>query len=346
MYSCYGDHHTHSSNFDKSQMSEAILIGLNGKFTKEFSDKISELKDNGTIDTDCYNGSNYERLSELSGRLCYRSGYTSSKNRNSKDYHAHIREVGHHSIYGHNIIHVELTDKLYRDWCIGFAGLPGWYPKREKGKNFIGVNFRLIENTYRNTLRTDSETDCLTTFYSVYELARKKAPFIFVDKANSHVGLEVLTDEQIKEFELEWYSFQIKTSRRVAQELTRHGFQTAISMESTRYVDITENTFIKHPFDSVSQVAMEKIQKYCLDQYSSCQKQVYEDLINEGKDKSYSRKQSRGAAASYMPLGLETNLVFSCSKPEFEEIKRQRISDSADREIYELVKKMDEVSKQ
>lgn len=325
-------------------MSEAILIGLNGKFTKEFSDKISELKDNGTIDKDCYNGSNYERLSELSGRLCYRSGYTSSKNRNSKDYHAHIREVGHHSIYGHNIIHVQLTDKLYRDWCIGFAGIPGWYPKREKGKNFIGVNFRLIENIYRNTLRTDSETDCLTTFYSIYELARKKAPLIFIDKANSHVELEVLTDEQIKEFELEWYSFQIKTSRRVAQELTRHGFQTAISMESTRYVDISENAFIQHPYSKLKPIDV--FMKACRQTYTSENKYVYEDLISQGKDKSYAKKQARGAAAAYMPLGLETNLVFSCSKPEFEEIKRQRISDSADREIYELVKKMDAVSKQ
>jgi thymidylate synthase ThyX len=44
-----------------------------------------------------------------------------------------------------------------------------------------------------------------------------------------------------------WYSFQITTSRRVAQELTRHGFQSAVSGESTRFVDVQDNELIFHP---------------------------------------------------------------------------------------------------
>jgi len=280
-------------------------------------------------------------LSEYAGRLCYRSGFKGSKNRASKEYHQHILDVGHHSIYGHNIIHVELVNRDYKDWCIGMAGIPGWYPKRTKGKNIVGINFRFLENIMRNPLKTDSDTECLQTFKTIYELAKKKAPYIFTQKSELFLDLKLLNDEQIKEFELEWYSFEVKTSRRVAQELTRHGFQSGISMESTRYVDISENSLVFHPYDSNHGVT--KVLPECDKQlYKSVFEDVYDSLVNKGFDKSYSKKQARGAAAAHLPLALETNLIFTCSKQEFEEIKKQRISESADREIYELVGQMDE----
>lgn len=320
-------------------MKQVSLIGLNGKLTSEFSEKISHLKNDGIIDHNCYTGSAYDNLSEYAGRLCYRSGFSGSKNRPSEEYHKHIHEVGHHSIYGHNIVHIELSNKDYKDWCVGFAGIPGWYPHRTTSKNFIGVNFRLIENTNRNNLRVDSDSDSLEIFQSLYSSVRKKSPLIFPNPTSYQGDLKILNDKEIEEFGLEWYSFEIKTSRRVAQELTRHGFQSGISMESTRYVDISENTLIFHPYDS-NHKEVKALPECDKQLYKAVFEDVYNSLLSKGFDKSYSKKQARGAAAAHLPLGLETNLIFSCSKQEFEEIKRQRISESADREIYELVGQM------
>ena len=76
----------------------------------------------------CFNGTKTENLSEFAGRLCYKSGYKGKKNRNSNEYHKHIIEVNHHSIYGHNTVTFILAnDTIAREWAFAFAAQPVKY---------------------------------------------------------------------------------------------------------------------------------------------------------------------------------------------------------------------------
>lgn len=319
--------------------SKASLIGINGKFTPDFTSKITEMKNSLEIDHNCYSGSSYENLCEYAGRICYKSGLYGKKNRPSKEYHEHIRKSEHHSIYGHSMLTFKFRDFLdFSNFCVYFAGVPGWYPSREKHGNYITINFRFMENM-SNKISSEWET----LFHYLYAFFLKKAPAIFRDleaKSNAIYNIDLLDDVSKIDGVHTWYTFEIVTSRRIAQELTRHGFQSAISMESSRYVPLLNNGLIVHPM--INQLLHNedfiKLKQSTDSLYRVIEESVYQQLKNSGEDLSFSKKQARGAATGTQMLSQACTIIYSCSKIELKtQIFRQRLNNSADLEINHLV---------
>lgn len=321
-------------------MQSVKLIGIDGKFTKDFSKEIEKQKKGSVIDEVCYTGTTYENLCEYAGRICYRSGKAGKNNRSSHAYHVHIRDHNHHSIYGHsNLTFVFSNVRQYKEVMIFLAGIPGWYPNDynyDGGTMAITFNARLMHNIfYKYKLKLKHEPIMQTVAHYFHE----HFPFIFPKE-----DFKVLPGIKLEHVRTglssvhRWYSFEITTSRRVAQELTRHGFQSAVSAESTRFVDIQNNDFIFHPdFSGVglNQAAMKKV-------YREVFEETHKKLVAEGHPESYCKKQARGAAAEVMPLALASTMVYSCSETELNEILTQRLSESADKKMFLLVKDMKE----
>lgn len=326
---------------------KASLIGMNGKFTKEFSESIVNKKNNNILDHECYSGTGYENLCEYAGRMCYKSGYFGKKNRPSPEYHKHIIDSKHHSVYGHSMLTFKIPNLSdYVDFCVSFAGVPGWYPSNDSNGQYVTVNFRFMENLNKDSavLRFNQ----YDIFKSLYGFFNKKAPNIFKKKNTDttvwkNYAFELVEDVSNLDPVHTWYSFELVTSRRVAQELTRHGFQSAISMESSRYVPILNNGLVVHPL--VNELLFNKefieLKNKCDDLYRLIESNIYDNLKDSGEDASYARKQARGAATGAQMMSQSCTIIYSCSKTEFEsQICSQRINHSADMEINNLVKLM------
>ena len=226
----------------------------------------------------------------------------------------------------------------FSNFCVYFAGVPGWYPSREKHGNYITINFRFMENM-SNKISSEWET----LFHYLYAFFLKKAPATFRDleaKSNAIYNIDLLDDVSKIDGVHTWYTFEIVTSRRIAQELTRHGFQSAISMESSRYVPLLNNGLIVHPM--INQLLHNedfiKLKQSTDSLYRVIEESVYQQLKNSGEDLSFSKKQARGAATGTQMLSQACTIIYSCSKIELEtQIFRQRLNNSADLEINHLV---------
>lgn len=323
-------------------VSSAKLIGKNGKFTSDFSEEITRKKNDLIIDHECYSGLSMENLSEYAGRICYKSGVYGKKNRGSADYHKHILEYGHHSIYGHNVLTFKiLSYDAYASFCVSFAGVPGWYPSNTDAGYYVTINFRFIENLIRKSKFVLDQAAILNSIYSEFV---KKAPYIFNKRDLSQyrsAEFYLVSDVSSLPDVHTWYTFEVVTSRRVAQELTRHSFEAAISMESSRYSPILDNPMIFHPSVPVESFSNEikEAKVTCDTLYKWIESNIY-DRLAESKGSGYAKKQARGAATGFQMMAQSCTIIYSCSKKEFAEIQRQRLSDSADMEITDLVTKM------
>jgi thymidylate synthase ThyX len=326
-------------------MQSVKLIGVDGKFTKAFSEEIAKKKKDGIIDEVCYTGTPYENLCEYAGRICYRSGYAGKNNRSSHAYHVHIKDYNHHSIYGHSNLTFTFDNvRRYQEVLIFLAGIPGWYPNDynyDGGTMAITFNARLMHNIfYKYKLKIKHEP----VMQTVAHYFQENFPFIFPKeefKVLPGVRLESVRSGLAPVHR--WYSFQITTSRRVAQELTRHGFQSAVSGESTRFVDVQDNELIFHPDFTMDEQDLQTMHKAVKDRYVRVFEATYKKLVKEGHPESYCKKQARGAAAEVMPLALSSTMIFSCTETELNEILTQRLAESADRLIQLLAKDMREV---
>jgi hypothetical protein len=323
---------------------KADLIGINGKFTEEFNKKILERKSNLELDHNCYQGSSHENLCEYAGRICYKSGFYGKKNRQSKEYHEHIINSKHHSIYGHSMLTFKFNNfSDYANFCVQFAGIPGWYPSKSKNGCYITINFRFIEN-----MANKINPECEDIFKYIYKFFNFYAPNIFnkkeiISDSNSNFNIECVNDVSKLDPVHTWYTFEIVTSRRIAQELTRHSFQSAISMESSRYVPIMYNSLIVHPLlnQSIFYDKFMQLKELTDNLYKVIEDNIYCYLINLGRDNSFSKKQARGAATGSQLMSQSCSIVYSCSKFELEnQIFKQRLNDSADMEINHLVSLM------
>lgn len=305
-----------------------------------------------------------DNLTEIAGRVCYDS-LKSEKTRNSYEYHNHINETGHSSVQGHYNFVVEIKSTHIYSSTEDFAKMaacllnrPGVFTTYQYGDNYIRISLNL-----RAAIQWDKfgNSQCPTNkiVKSIVQSAAKLlAPLVFskVEIQPEWNGFvwELVPPKFAHE---KWYSFYIgDVSRGLTHELVRHGFQTAISQRSTRYVDESNSSWALHPFmtDGILSILDIWLKEQTLpffdeyinlscDIYDKCIELIQIDLAAKGVDKFTARKQARGAARGILGNALSTELIWSCSEQALNEVINQRASSHADAEIRLLANRLFEI---
>lgn len=295
-------------------------------------------------------GTKAERLSEISGRVCYDS-LGKKESRTSEAYHKHIQEVGHGSVYEHPNVTVQITLDRKDDQInllLSLLNRPGLcvYPTTKRGEFRVSLNFRSIMEWY-----TWSETFFAQRLGSsirdaVRPLAQK---IVGVNQivAYSELACSIQLVPPVLQEE-KWISMYLSGGRGFSHEMVRHGDRSAISQRSSRFCDENESPWIEHPlitkFCSESDIQMSKVDYFlrdmraqtsnsCKEGYKYTVKALQDYLIEKGVDKTTARKQARGAARNDLGNGLFTEMIFSASVAQWHRIFKQRGSVFADAEI-------------
>lgn len=308
-----------------------------------------------------FQGTVYENLCELAGRVCYDSA-SKKKTRSSKEYFDHIKDVNHSSILEHANFQINLSfEDPDKDWgekghiLCSLVGRPGVYftgcPTWTECCTSWNMNLRSILewNQWR-----DYGTGGRVLGSLLHQAVKNQniAPFLFDDitpenydnyptKMRLSIG-DCADDNNDGEI---WASFYIYgVSRGLSHELVRHGDFTAISQRSTRYVDESESDWVWHPlihkvnknwdeYPGSMLYNIEDIAYWCRELYKSTAQYIKDDLVSSGIDKFTALKQSRGAARGILGNALSTELIFSASLAQWKRMLKQRASDAADAEI-------------
>lgn len=298
-------------------------------------------------------GTAAERVSELSGRTCYDS---LGRGRSTDDYHKHILEVGHGSVYEHFAMTVQLgnCDSTVLWFLIN---RPGIWVEAAYGKIRITFNPRAILdwNSWTKKLtyladspdlvgKTGSVGDRLAVF------AERFFPKIVPRRDRALWALESYKDDCIVEPRTDqekWISMFLCGSRGWSHEQVRHKFRTAVSQRSTRFVNEAESSWVDHPLvqeylgDQTQPISdtgeMERvvgaIKKHSKETYVFVVDRLEPWLIKRGVEKLTARKQARGAARGYLGNALWTEMIFSASVAEWKWMMSLRCSGPADAEI-------------
>ena len=309
-------------------------------------------------------GTPLDRLVELAGRVCYDSLGTG---RNSVDYHRHIHEVGHGSVWEHANIVTEFdvskhpTTELLLE-ILDLCSRPGVLVRYSGARPMSVDKIRITAN-----LRAIIEWEIYSTLLpnhvgaQLYDVAKAVAPLAIPDDEPRErpVDAALLTNARLvsPSFNPEtWLSFYIEgISRGLSHELVRHKYETGVSQRSTRFVDESESPWCLHPLidqvlsnpvgdsdlelcDNISNFELSSRQLY-----RTIVEKLQRDLFDRGVDKLAARKQARGAARGILGNALETKMVFSCSLAELNHIIAMRASDFADAEIRLLADEMSRV---
>lgn len=283
-----------------------------------------------------FTGTEQEQLLEFAGRECYKS-VDKPNTRATKEYIDNIVESRHTSVLGHGVIYFKphSKDELMK-FMYEFRYEPGWYVHHDQNiGDVLTVNQRLVER---------KESRFFYLFPEIHEEFVKDYPLIC--KHNSvmfHFPLRKMFKRLHHEEYLadhRWLSFWIHGTRSFSHEWIRHSYQSAISQRSTRYVDEHGFGFIPHPvfnrYASIWKHYEKRIESFLNDSDS-----LYYDLVcdlsealkDDGMDHHTARKTARGAATRFLPHGLPTDIVYSCSVWELKQIFSQRANVHADLEI-------------
>jgi len=298
-------------------------------------------------------GTAAERLSELSGRTCYDS---LGRGRSTEDYHKHILEVGHGSVYEHFAMTVELAD-CYPLMLWSLINRPGIWVEADYERIRITFNPRAILDwnhwtknfPYLNTFpdlvgKRGSVGDRLAVF------AERSFPQIVPPQERALWSTTNYKADRIVEprtDEEKWISLFMCGSRGWSHEQVRHKFRTAVSQRSTRFVNEAESPWVDHPLvqeyledkaqptDHLSQMEgmTSSIKKHSKEAYSFVVQRLEPWLIGRGVEKLTARKQARGAARGYLGNALWTEMIFSASVAEWKWMMKLRCSGPADAEI-------------
>lgn len=329
--------------------------GVTSKLVWDGGTNISIPSEMGTPRADQLQGMVREKLSELAGRVCYDSVGTG---RSSPDYHKHIKDVGHLSVYEHAHMTVEIDEPL--DAMI-FLNRPGLWVET----NFED-GFRVTFNP-RNILDWDMWSDQigvddfikehseLTVGLKLAFHAHMAYPMMVPSPGvNPAVAERYLKMSRVIEpgtGEEKWVSMFMVGSRGFSHELVRHGDRTGISQRSTRFVQESDSEWIDHPLvqeyldpakkniDPNTADAIKGSITSLKDSARSLYRNLTTDLekwlLGRGVDKQTARKQARGAARGYLGNALSTELIFSASVGQWKRMLRMRACPPADAEIRE-----------
>jgi thymidylate synthase ThyX len=328
--------------------------GVTAKLVWDGGDKILIPEEMGKPRADQLQGSAFEQLSELAGRVCYDS---LSVGRNSVDYHRHIKDVGHLSVYEH--AHMTVEVKLPIDAFANiFLNRPGLWviPKRD--------SFRVTFNP-RNILEWDGWSESVEVDDCINKPSEYKIGHVLSYHAEQAYPMMVTPRDRDKDYvkwikknskavtpigeEEKWVTMFMVGSRGMSHELVRHGDRTGISQRSTRFVAENESEWIDHPLvqeydkylartKSVGDAANFMGRIY---EGKNLAKKIYGEvvetlqpwLVSKGVDKTTARKQARGAARGYLGNALLTEVIFSASVAQWKRMIRMRACAAADAEI-------------
>lgn len=289
-----------------------------------------------------------ERLSELSGRICYDSCGTG---RSSPDFHRHILEVGHLSVYEHASMTVRFqlshTDLSEADVLWACINRPGLWVEMERFSIRFTFNPRVVLDWDRWDVISPDEVTVKRVGRILRYHAEQEWPQIVPcpkpwDSALLAEPSGLSERVELYHPEEKWISVYMSGSRGFSHEQVRHGDRSAISQRSTRFVDESESPWIEHPLEQEYR-AQTGDQKLALkgdavtdtarDYYKNAVETLESWLIKRGVDKFTARKQARGAARGKLGNALETQMIFSASVGQWKRMIRMRCHPAADAEI-------------
>lgn len=297
-------------------------------------------------------GTPAECLSELSGRTCYDS---LGRGRSSKDYHKHILEVGHGSVYEHFAATVTMRYDTQMLWAI--INRPGIWVEPSYGSMRVTFNPRSIIdwNSWTNKMKYLSDAPdlvgrrgCVGDRLSYF--AEQLFPQIVSPRERSESTIEEYREmKQVppQSEQEKWISLFMCGSRGWSHEQVRHKFRTAVSQRSTRFVNEAESEWVDHPLvqeymgdkelvptdlDEMDRI-LRAIKKNSRETYAYVVDRLEPWLIARGVEKITARKQARGAARGYLGNALWTEMIFSASVAEWKWMMSLRCSGPADAEI-------------
>lgn len=290
-------------------------------------------------------GTTLERLAELAGRECYDS---LGRGRSSADFHRHILDVGHLSIYEHCPFTVAIPGIAKDpDELLAFANRPGVYMRVGDFGDYLRVsmNLRVLLDWHR---WRPPHGDPRPLPAALQDVGHRLAPRLFAAAPASAMVGGLLPIVAPVDDEERWITLRLVGSRGFSHELVRHGDRTAISQRSTRYVDESESEWVVHPLIRAANAAaaaagaptshvwrarfVREAQALYRDSVATCEA----FLLGEDVDKGTARKQARGAARGWLGNALRTSLLFSASVAQWQRMLRMRCHPAADAEIREV----------
>ena len=289
-------------------------------------------------------GTDLEKLCELAGRECYDS---LGRGRSSADYHEHIRQVNHLSVYEHANLTIVVTRIHIESAMMTLLNRPGFWVRR-MNRDTLRVTFNLraaLEWDLWPTCEWDYDhpaADLLRDM--ILTAARDAAPQIVpAFDRRSDLPLPAVLRSSAQTNDERWISMRLSGSRGLSHEQVRHGDFTAISQRSTRYVDESESAWVMHPLVEQSLSADPEFEGG-LARFVDDSRRIYKtvagtlesSLTADGVDKVTARKQARGAARGFLGNALGTSMIFSASISQWRRMLRQRLHPAADAEIRQL----------
>lgn len=292
-----------------------------------------------------------DNIAEFAGRLAYDS-VTSVQGRPTPDYHAHIHETGHNSVYAHAVETFELdspspTYSLIH--LLALAGRPGvWVTTAGAGRPVrFAVSLRaVLEWAAHGAMVTGTKSAAQAEVIDATNaaLGRKAAELLAADYPLTLAPVLATPPtpywthlRRVKAGmpQERWISLYMEgLSRDCLQELVRHHYQTNPSVRSTRYCDEGESSQVLHPALAADAELGELVAGHN-DAARTLYRHVFRKLAAAGVD----RKTARGAARSVLPGATETRLVYSLSEFQARHIlalRADQSTGSADPEIVRL----------
>lgn len=278
----------------------------------------------GVAREDQLQGTWFEKLSELAGRICYDS---LGRGRNSADYHQHIGEVGHLSVYEHCNFAFESYET-----DVPLHHRPGVYWEWLDGDvRKFATKVRIVANL-RSIIEWDKwgsrDEKIYATFYKIVMEYGPK----FIELRSPIVSAY----GDAEECNPDWQTHYVRCSRACSHELVRHGDFTAISQRSTRYCNEILDDEHLHPLLRELCSRDEEIRNE-LHSFTASLQTLYNKIFDKLNKITGLLKQSRGAARQVLPHYLGTEIIFSASAAQWERIKMQRVSQAADGEIRNVI---------
>lgn len=297
-------------------------------------------------------GTALELLAETAGRVCYDSY---GKGRSSLDYHKHIIEVGHLSVYEHCTFTIQF-EQWRNEWATALLNRPGVYANLELSTASqpvmrITTNARAVMEWDKRTTLHDRAARLIGA--NLKAAASQLMPAVIasprVSELISHLVPPMNTNEV-------WISAWLRGSRGFSHEMVRHGDWSAISQRSTRYVDESASNICWSPdlYELLRRInedpATERDMTItdlvgfdytasgfaCRDIVSES-REVYNRLANLMTKYGFDRKAARSAARGALPTALETQMIFSASLSQWNHIFSMRCSPFADAEIRAIM---------
>jgi len=305
-------------------------------------------------------GTDLEKLAELAGRVCYDS---LGQGRSSAQFHRHILDVGHLSVYRHCPINVSIPVspfdfKYLLELLIRMMNIPGIFvvPGDAQNKDEVAQQILYCSANLQSVIELDrwigdknGDQELRNLLYDVFQqVGLQAAPQVL-----SHVKLwedcypDGLALKPTNHEEFRWISLFLQCGRTASHELVRHEYRTAKSQRSTRYCDESETEWIDHPllrkfYDTGTMKAMTLLGR--ARRLESDGKLLYRDFVTalqkflqDGNVPGLTaRKQARGASRKFLGSSLQTEMIFSASVAQWKRMLTQRLSNPADAEIREL----------